>query len=304
MYSFSKLDKDKFKVVRKEVSTYFGGKIQDDTVIETVKENMNQLMGASDVDTGDFKVYVGDQRLILQLNNELLFESGSAELKEKFKPVIRKMFQSLFSKKKIESIIVEGHTDAVPIKSYIYPSNWELSSARGSRLVREFSSLGIPNEKMVVEGYGDSRPLVPNISKKGSWIPENLKKNRRVLIRVDFGENQDVAQKSLKEPEFVLPKGEKKNKSDKKKPRKPASRNKQASTQSPKTKNLVKPQVKKEPPPIDTLKNKLIEAQKKYKEVQKKAREARKKKAEKEKLLQKIRELEQQTQKLESGEGL
>ena len=72
---------------------------------------------------------------------------------------------------------VEGHTDSRPISTYRYPSNWELSSARSSSVIRYLiENHGLDSTRFIAVGYGDTRPVVPNTS------PENWQKNRRVEI--------------------------------------------------------------------------------------------------------------------------
>lgn len=305
MYSFSKLDKDKFKVVRKEVSTYFGGEMTEDESLRVIRDDLQNLMGVSEVDTGDFKTFLGDQRLVLQLNNELLFASGSAELLPEFKDVIRGAFEKIFANKVVESIVVEGHTDAQPMKSFIYPSNWELSAARGARIVRELVDFGVDKAKVSVHGFGDSRPLVPNKDKNGEWIKENLKKNRRVVILVDFGENEAEVKKSMESEDFVKVQ-------PKKTAQRPGSHNPSAvslDSQDPRKISSISPQsnrsVKTEADgsmAIDSLKNRLMQAQKKFEQANRKAQEKKKRRAEQDRLLQKIKQLEQRTMQLEQKE--
>jgi chemotaxis protein MotB len=75
---------------------------------------------------------------------------------------------------------VEGHTDNLPIKSSLFPSNWELSAARATAIIRYFESKGMDPRRMSAVGYGEWRPVVRNDS------PENRQKNRRVEIFVDL----------------------------------------------------------------------------------------------------------------------
>jgi chemotaxis protein MotB len=81
-------------------------------------------------------------------------------------------------------IIFEGHTDNTDIHNKIYPSNWELSAARASAVLKKFAAAGIPSSKMVAVGYGDSRPIYESVDKNGRVIKENLLLNRRVEIKV------------------------------------------------------------------------------------------------------------------------
>jgi chemotaxis protein MotB len=79
---------------------------------------------------------------------------------------------------------VEGHTDDVPIENKRFPSNWELSVARAVKVVKYFISKGnISPERLSAAGYGDSKPLYPNVSN------HNRELNRRVGIILTLREN-------------------------------------------------------------------------------------------------------------------
>jgi len=75
-------------------------------------------------------------------------------------------------------IEVEGHTDDIPIKTSQFPSNWELSSARASSVVRMMVNNGVPEKSLAAVGLASNHPLVPNDT------PENRDKNRRVSITI------------------------------------------------------------------------------------------------------------------------
>jgi chemotaxis protein MotB len=83
-------------------------------------------------------------------------------------------------------IEIQGHTDDSPVikQRKIYPSNWELSTARAASLVRAFEDAGFLKSNLKVVGFGDSRPMVPNRTPDGKVIEENLVKNRRIVLRV------------------------------------------------------------------------------------------------------------------------
>ena len=80
------------------------------------------------------------------------------------------------------NVAVEGHTDDIPISSDEFPSNWELSSARASRVVRYLISKGVSSQKLFASGYADTKSRVPNLDEFGRPIPENRAENRRVEI--------------------------------------------------------------------------------------------------------------------------
>ncbi len=75
------------------------------------------------------------------------------------------------------SIIVEGHTDNVPVGVKEFESNWELSATRATKVLRYFTEAKGQNpNRFSAVGYGETKPLVPNNS------TENKAKNRRVNI--------------------------------------------------------------------------------------------------------------------------
>jgi len=76
-------------------------------------------------------------------------------------------------------VIVEGHTDDIPIVTPKYPSNWELSSARASTVVRLLESAGFDHSDLRPVGLADTEPLVPN-----RGLAANRALNRRIVIRV------------------------------------------------------------------------------------------------------------------------
>ena len=85
---------------------------------------------------------------------------------------------------KLYNIEVEGHSDPSPISTEMFPSNWELSSARASTVVRFFGESGLNFLKMKAVGFAETRPKVPNFDQKGEPILENQQTNRRISIRV------------------------------------------------------------------------------------------------------------------------
>jgi chemotaxis protein MotB len=108
-----------------------------------------------------------------------LFESGSAELSDAMKQIMGKMHGVLYKLHQTHTIIVEGHTDNVPIKGGRYASNWELSTARATSVVRYLvAEQNFDPAKLAAIGYGEYRPIAGNDS------PESRAKNRRVVFFV------------------------------------------------------------------------------------------------------------------------
>lgn len=138
----------------------------------------------------------------ITFRSNLLFSSGSAALKPSAIDTMRMISQIISSNVDDAEIYVGGHTDDAPIHTHVYPSNWELSAARASSVVREFIDAGYPPKMLVALGYADTRPAYPNRDAQGDPIAENRERNRRVVIKV-------VAPSLVKQPsENANPKAE------------------------------------------------------------------------------------------------
>ncbi len=124
---------------------------------------------------------VGD-RFVLQ--NEVLFPIGSADLTPEGKLRIIEVALTLQQiDKKIPPDLhwilqVEGYTDATPINTPQYPSNWELSAQRAINVVQLLIQQGIPPDRLVAVGFGDTHPLEP------ADTPAAYAKNRRIEFRL------------------------------------------------------------------------------------------------------------------------
>ena len=134
------------------------------------------------------QVYVTKIRkgIRVRLDESILFETGSAELKPESRELIRRIYQQL-DFDRIKQLRVEGHTNNIPIRGKLkekYPSNWELSTARASSVVRYLIELGAPKDKLVACGYADTKPIAPNDTPEGREI------NKRVEFIIITGESE------------------------------------------------------------------------------------------------------------------
>ncbi|MDL1969682.1 MAG: OmpA family protein [Candidatus Desulfofervidaceae bacterium] len=124
---------------------------------------------------GEVRLGMTKRGLVLALNADLVFSPGSARLSPRIYPVLDRAAMLIASCK--NQVVIEGHTDAVPIKSSRFPSNWELSIARAVSVLRYFvDEKGLAKKRFVAVGYGSTRPLFPNDT------PAHRAKNRRVWI--------------------------------------------------------------------------------------------------------------------------
>ena len=116
-----------------------------------------------------------DRGVILEIRDNILFDSGKADIKPEAAEVLRKVAGIIRSVP--NQIIVEGHTDNVPINTPRYPSNWELSVDRAVRVVRFLiANYHIAPERFLATGYGEYHPVADNSTVEGRA------RNRRVNI--------------------------------------------------------------------------------------------------------------------------
>ena len=127
--------------------------------------------------SGEVTITQGDHGITIEINASALFPSGEATLDaaavSALSSVARVLSRASFK------IIVEGHTDSTPIHTYRFPSNWELSSARASSVVRLFIDSGVSASQLTAAGYSDQRPVADNNTAEGR------SRNRRVTITVE-----------------------------------------------------------------------------------------------------------------------
>jgi chemotaxis protein MotB len=119
------------------------------------------------------------------LSGGAFFQPGTAKLYDDAIPVLDKISQIIKAPKfDFYNIEVGGHSDDAPIHTEQFPSNWELSGARASTVVRFLEAKEIDKRRMKAIGYADIDPKVPNRDTEGNPIPENRATNRRITIRV------------------------------------------------------------------------------------------------------------------------
>lgn len=150
---------------------------------EFIKLRTNLYNAIKDSDLKDkLHITVEDKGMVISLPNDILFDSGAADVKTEMRPLLDQIAHLLNS---IESPIqVEGHTDNVPVKNGIYESNWQLSAERAANVVLYLiDNYKIKPERLVAIGYGEYRPVASNETKEGRA------KNRRISITVLYNED-------------------------------------------------------------------------------------------------------------------
>ena len=164
---------------------------QAETKAEEIAEKMQDEISKDMVE-----IETQGRRIVIRIQEKGAFSSGSATLQDEFIPVLDKLIDMLES---IEGhVAVEGHSDDVPIKTFMFPSNWDLSVARALEVAHGLFDDGyIKQDRFSVAGFADTRPLVPNDT------PENRRKNRRVEIILQEKTDKQVKEQ-LKEESKAL----------------------------------------------------------------------------------------------------
>jgi chemotaxis protein MotB len=130
------------------------------------------------IDAGHLKVTTRRGQIVLQLKNDVLFDKGETEVKPEGKKALAEVAQALrgVGGKRFQ---VAGHTDNAPIttdKKKLYPTNWELSTARAIAVVKLLIASGVDSASLSAAGFGPFDPVAPNTS------PDGQAKNRRIEI--------------------------------------------------------------------------------------------------------------------------
>ncbi|MFO7819619.1 MAG: flagellar motor protein MotB [Halanaerobacter sp.] len=205
LYSFSSINKQKFKQMieglQGKLGVLEGGKtISSEPMVESgldnersgtkqlsnLKNNIEEYIEDEGLED-DVEAKISDKGLTVRFTGEVLFDLGRADIKNNAKEILTKM--SEFMKTVPNDIIVEGHTDDLPINNSQFPSNWELSTTRATNVIRYFIETdNLDPARLSAAGYSKHKPIVSNTS----W--ENRMKNRRVdiiILRMDEQDNEE-----------------------------------------------------------------------------------------------------------------
>lgn len=125
---------------------------------------------------GDLEVRGNELWIEIELNSSLLFPSGDALPLDAAFNLIERIASILAPYQ--NPIHVEGFTDNMPIRSRLYPTNWELSAARAASVVRMLGNGGVDPHRMAAVGYGEFRPVADNTTAAGR------RANRRVVLLI------------------------------------------------------------------------------------------------------------------------
>ena len=209
MYAISSVNLSKYDALTSSIDTAFTGEVNLNKTLKVIEakqhhdkkiikplplsylyqqkskreqESMAQLgreiasASAPLIKDGKIRVSQNQRGIRIDINESLLFTSGSATLAPTALEVINQIIPSIQSNTRL--IQVEGHTDLTPIHNALFYSNWELSAVRATTVLRLLSERGIDEKRLSAVGFGSTKPL------STSDTPYAQAKNRRVSIMV------------------------------------------------------------------------------------------------------------------------
>ncbi len=139
-------------------------KSQNDRMNKLMKSIVDALMNYK---TDELNVFIKDGNVYVSLEEKLLFKSGSDVVDPKGKEALKSLANVLNSTKDI-NVMIEGHTDNVPIKTKQYEDNWDLSTARATSIVRILTKdFGFDSNRISASGRGNFHPVKTNETAQG-----------------------------------------------------------------------------------------------------------------------------------------
>lgn len=141
------------------------------------------------VQDGKVRVTQSAHGITVEINASVLFSQAQAKLAKSSMETLQAVAEVV--KEHEHEMHVEGHTDNLPIRTNQYPSNWELSTARASSVIRLFIDNGVNARRLTALGYGENRPVALNNTLEGRA------RNRRVTIMIMSLEPEQVTELSI-----------------------------------------------------------------------------------------------------------
>lgn len=149
-------------------------------MLHAVQNDLTRFVGAAGL-TDQVVIELAPGEILFSILDNVPFASGKADLRRQALPVLEKIAALVLANPEL-SVAISGHTDSRRIANAAYPSNWELSTARASRVARYLIEKGIHPKRISVQGFADHRPRETNST------PIARRINRRVEIKL-FQEN-------------------------------------------------------------------------------------------------------------------
>lgn len=195
LYSFSEMDLDKFQgfisALQSKLGVLDGGQtITDQSQVSRGSQgekfnpsnaNFAKVMGEVSEYVhqqnlqNEVEMVINERGLVVRMSGQVLYDLGKAEIKPDGKKILDRIASSLAEIP--NQIIVEGHTDNIPISTVNFPSNWELSTTRATNVIKYLIEVhNFEPARLAAAGYSKYRPIKTNDN------PQNRAENRRVEV--------------------------------------------------------------------------------------------------------------------------
>ncbi len=186
MLSFTQIDKRKAELVVDAMRQNENSKTSQTSAVNlvTISNHLEEILKKLKLDKNT-EVTIDSTGVSIEFKDGVLFDFGSAEPNPRFRQTVNKVMDLIAKTPARYQLKIEGHTDDTPVSGGKYPSNWELSSARGIALLRQFEGRGIESTRMAVVAYAHTRPKIATLHLKGEDLLRARSANRRVVIRIE-----------------------------------------------------------------------------------------------------------------------
>ena len=158
---------------RQELDELREARRQTEERLEVYREVAEQLAGM--IEAGQLSVTIRDGRMVINLDNEILFASGRTDIRSDGQEALEELAE-VMDDLDDRNFLVAGHTDDVPIGSGRFSSNWELSTARAVEVVEFLQGNDVSPQTLAAAGYGEYDPVASNDDEAGRAL------NRRIEI--------------------------------------------------------------------------------------------------------------------------
>ena len=144
-----------------------------DHELNNIMQKVNSFIYKENLQT-KISTFIDDRGVVVKIADDVLFDSGQGVFNKNSNDLLINLV--MIVKQYPYPIRIEGHTDDTPIRTTLFPSNWELSTARACNVVRYFIDHGLNPRLFSAEGFGEYRPIANNNT------PSGKAKNRRVEV--------------------------------------------------------------------------------------------------------------------------
>lgn len=173
LIGISKVEPNLWESMKSGLRSEISGEKEVKTPLAEIKKDLDSLL-APERQKQLVRIDLGPDGIVMQFSSSAFYQAGSADVGPQARSMIDRVVTAM---QNIDyypfKIDLEGHTDNVPIHTERFPSNWELSVARATNIVKYLLEKGIAADRLKAAGYADTKP-----------ISDNQAMNRRIVVRI------------------------------------------------------------------------------------------------------------------------